>query len=378
MELKPHIPRRITEVRTMAGINRTELARLMDLSPSLIHYWETGGRNPSEEQLQEMARHLGVSLDYLLKEKVQPAFQYRSKAIPLAPRERAGVRENEDTGAEAAVVRMQVDASAQIDYIDEIFRLAEQPMPHFSHWSEFTFPQTVQLTRQYRQILGLNRRVTLAELKQAMTEQGIFVFEWELPDHISGMSYRSGITAVFINSLHQPTRRLFTLAHELAHVIFHLGRNKEDTGSVSVIGNNQDPQEKEANAFATELLMPLEDVKTIVDRYGEKLLDPALMECIARSFNVSRDALFYRLTQLKLCTWKDHHAQFASPFEVQKPTGQRVTDIADQIPANLFENALALHLAGQASITKLAEWFFNSGGSSQEYLLGLSKIRLAN
>src|SRR5690606_36259967 len=108
--------------------------------------------------------------------------------------------------------------------------------------------------------------------------------------------------------------------------------NKEETGSVSVIGNNQDTQEKEANFFASELLMPLEDVKAIVARYGERLLDPILMECIARQFNVSRDAIFYRLTQLKLCSWKDHHTRFASPFEKGTPGQTRVTQIDEQVP----------------------------------------------
>ncbi len=357
-----HIPQRISQLRTMAGITQAELARRLELSPGLVSYWESGERKPSTEQLQELARHLGVSIDYLLKPKIQPAFQYRAKPIVEADQS-------------AAVTKMQIDASAQIEYIDEVFRLAEQPMPHFLHWSEFTFPQCPQLCRQYRQLLGLNRRVTLAELKQALAEQGIFVFEWELPDQISGMAYRGAITAIFINRLHQPTRRLFTLAHELAHVLFHLGRTKEETGSVSVIGNNQDPQEKEANAFASELLMPLEDVKQIVDRYGEKLLDATLMECIARQFNVSRDAIFYRLTQLKLCNWKEHHARFASPFEKGKPGETRVTDIQEQVPEVLLENVLAVHLSGQASQSSLCSWTFSNPQQLANWMTSLSSVK---
>jgi len=362
MELENHIPKRIADIRTMAGISQTELARRMELSPSLIHYWETGNRKPSPEQLQELSRQLGVSLDYLLKEKIQPTFQYRAKPTV------------EDTPAEA-IARMQVDASAQIEYIDTIFRMAEQQMPNFAHWAEFTFPQCPQLCRHVRHTLGLNRRVTLAELKQAMTEQGVFVFEWELPDNISGLSYRGALTAVFINRLHQPTRRLFTLAHELAHVMFHLGRNKEETATVSVFGNNQDPLEKEANSFASELLIPLEDVRQIVDRYGEKLLDPVLMECIARQFNVSRDAIFYRLTQLKLCNWKEHHARFASPFQKGTPGEARVTNLTEQVPAALIEPALVLHLDGQTSIEKLVEWFFTTEGDIKEYLRELAATK---
>jgi len=45
-----------------------------------------------------------------------------------------------------------------------------------------------------------------------------------MPWHLSGLSFRGPFTVIFINRLHPPTRRLFTLAHEFAHVIFHLGR----------------------------------------------------------------------------------------------------------------------------------------------------------
>src|SRR5688572_750939 len=114
MDAENHIPKRITDLRTMAGISQTELARRLELSPSLVHYWETGNRKPSPEQLQEIARHLGVSIDYLLKAKVQPAFQYRAKPM---------VEDDQTT----AVTKMQIDASAQIEHVDEVFRLAEQP-----------------------------------------------------------------------------------------------------------------------------------------------------------------------------------------------------------------------------------------------------------
>lgn len=355
---KNDIPKRISEIRTIAKISQTELARRMELSPSLIHYWETGDRKPSPEQLQEIARHLGVSLDYLLKEKKQPAFQYRAKVEVPEP---------------ALFAKVQLDASAQVEYLDEIFRLAARPMPHFMHMAEFSYAHLDHLTDQLRNNFRLHRRISLPALKQAMTEQGIFVFEWAMPDYISGMSYRGAVSAVFINSLHQPTRRLFTLAHELGHLLFHLGRGNEETSLVSY-GNNQDPQEKEANAFASELLMPFADITALAERHGDLILDVSMMEAIARSFNVSRDALFFSLVKMKLLTREDR-PRYANAFEPANPGEHRVTDITTQVTPLLIEPALSLYLGGKSTSQQLTDWFYVDPAKTETYLASLKIVK---
>ncbi len=360
MELDAHIPKRIAETRNLAKLSQSQLAKRLEVSPSLICSWEAGTRKPSLDQLLELSRHLGVPLDYLLKEKAQPTFQFRAAATLDGPKR-------------IAVNELALQASAQIEYIAEVYHLAGQQVPVCMHWSEFSFPHVVQLAAHIRDIFKLNRRVTLAELKQAMAEQGIFVFEWNMPSHVSGMSYRGPITAIFVNYLHTPQRRLFTLAHELAHVLFHLGRSKEENAQIS-IHSFLDPIEKEANAFASELLLPLADVEVIAKRYGEDIRNPALMETVARGFNVSRDALFYRLTQLEICFWNEK-AQFASPFENVEPGEARVTDIAAQVPSEFLEIALAIQLRKRESSSLIANWIATNESTANAYNLVLQKIQ---
>src|SRR5437763_1644974 len=113
MKLDAHIPKRIAETRNIAKLSQSQLARRMEISPSLICAWEAGTRNPSLDQLLEISRHLGVPLDYLLKEKAQPKFQFRAAATLDGPK-RTNVNE------------LALHASAQIEYIDEVYRLAGQ------------------------------------------------------------------------------------------------------------------------------------------------------------------------------------------------------------------------------------------------------------
>ena len=161
------------------------------------------------------------------------------------------------------------------------------------------------------------------------------------------------------------------MAHELAHVLFHLGRSKEENAAIS-IASFLDPIEKEANAFASELLMPIAEVKAIADRYGEDIRNPALMETVARSYNVSREALFYRLTEI--CFWNEK-TQFASPFENIEPGENRVSNIDAQVPSQFLETAVAAHLRTKGITAQLAYWLFTSEASLESFVCELRRVQ---
>jgi transcriptional regulator with XRE-family HTH domain len=74
-----NLPKRLSEVRTLANQSQTELAGKLGVSASLISHWEKGTRTPDESQLLDLARHLGVALDYLLNSEIRPHFKCRAQ-----------------------------------------------------------------------------------------------------------------------------------------------------------------------------------------------------------------------------------------------------------------------------------------------------------
>ncbi len=52
-------------MRGARHLSQTELANKLDVDPSLVSYWESGGRTPSSEMQQRLAKTLGFPL-YLL------------------------------------------------------------------------------------------------------------------------------------------------------------------------------------------------------------------------------------------------------------------------------------------------------------------------
>lgn len=95
---------------------------------------------------------------------------------------------------------------------------------------------------------------------------------------------------IWVNAADAPVRQRFTIAHEIGHLMLHkTGTLFRDGPGVEIDG-----QEREANQFAAELLMPEHMVLTRSAAAGRHA--PTL----ARAFNVSTEAMTWRLKALGL------------------------------------------------------------------------------
>ncbi|MDG4575807.1 MAG: ImmA/IrrE family metallo-endopeptidase [Defluviicoccus sp.] len=128
-----------------------------------------------------------------------------------------------------------------------------------------------------------------------------------LDEDLSGMAYiKDGIGIIGVNALHHPNRQRFSAAHELAHHVLHVPEISQavhvDKGirvlfrnDVSALGT--EPMEIEANAFASELLIPGDLLAAALEGGGVDLEDEAAIEALARRFRVSPAAMRFRLTR---------------------------------------------------------------------------------
>lgn len=109
---------------------------------------------------------------------------------------------------------------------------------------------------------------------------------------------------IFINSSCRLSREIFTLAHEMGHIILHFnGESRFVDNSTTIAGQSDDEKEQEANYFAACLLMPSDEVDRFFDlelskSNGENLtgLDIARM---MSEFSVSYDMVLNRLESLQ-------------------------------------------------------------------------------
>ena len=108
-----------------------------------------------------------------------------------------------------------------------------------------------------------------------------------------------------VNKNHHKNRQRFTIAHELGHLLLHeKGRihvdhkfqiNLRDEHSSTGISE----EEKEANLFAAELLMPAKFIsKDLAEIEAFDLFDDEYLNKLADKYQVSTQALTFRLAYL--------------------------------------------------------------------------------
>ena len=128
----------------------------------------------------------------------------------------------------------------------------------------------------------------------------------DLGQDCSGVLVRNGERAVIgVNWGHHNNRRRFSIAHEIGHFVLHDGDTYVDKGYRVNFrdlesGSGTKQEEVAANMFAAALLMPADLVwKAFQDQPFDLTEDDGL-EILARQFEVSTQAMTYRLMKLEL------------------------------------------------------------------------------
>jgi Zn-dependent peptidase ImmA (M78 family) len=141
--------------------------------------------------------------------------------------------------------------------------------------------------------------------------QGATVHREPFAGDVSGMVVRDpdGGAHIAVNSFHAPVRQRFTIAHELGHLLLHEGKPVivEKVMRVNLRGPTAslgtDSEEREANAFAAELLMPAKHIDRAVGTYLGQHPEPTddeLIRSLAGLFDVSEQAMRFRMINLRL------------------------------------------------------------------------------
>lgn len=114
--------------------------------------------------------------------------------------------------------------------------------------------------------------------------------------------------AIGYNSTHAPVRQRFTIAHEIAHFLLHLKKNRKSQLFIDRFvfrrdensSTGKDREEVEANRFGAALLMPASLVRKEIRRHELDLDDSDAIDFLAGRFLVSTAAMTNRLTTLGL------------------------------------------------------------------------------
>ena len=144
------------------------------------------------------------------------------------------------------------------------------------------------------------------DIEQIAREYNIIVRPVNLPDEISGVLDNStGRYIILVNSNQAQVRQRFSIAHELGHYFLHSDTAKQvHIDKIRYYRNSNssssgtDRKEIEANIFASELLIPSDELLSILSTGKYDIFDDNCISSLAKKFGVSSAALSVKIDKL--------------------------------------------------------------------------------
>lgn len=299
-------PRLLEWARRTSGYSIETAARKVHVTAERLSAWESGAQTLSMAQLRRLAdvydRPLAVF--YLASPPKEPRalrdFRHTAKGLqqPLSPDLIAEMRQARYRRAVALDVYDQLNDKpprftprADVD---------ENPAAVAARMREATGVASIQNRH------AVDARSALASLRISVEQLGVLVFQMsdvEVKEARGFSLAESSLPVIVLNAKDAVTARVFTLMHELAHLMLH-------DGGICDLGDTD--VEVYCNAVAGNALVPADLLRQAITasghRSGTSWNDDDL-EDLAHHFSVSPEAIMRRLLDTGLTTQKAYQSK---------------------------------------------------------------------
>lgn len=311
--------------RARIGYSQADAANALGVSRAMLSYWESGKREPNVRQLTALASLYRVDLDLLVVGgDLSPAgnvaaMLFRGADEDLPDYAQAGIHE-------------------WVDFLDRYAELADVASFDVRGMKQSPFTLTpgfdgAEDARRKAEEVRAHLRLGLGpigDLDSVCDLLGITVFRTglgpDLTSTISGAFFNHPEIgfSLLVNLDMTPGRRRFTIAHELAHALFHAPTERYVLSLA-----HKDPREKFADTFAGEFVMPTEGIRRVMEehRMAPRIDDPADVIHLQRYFGVSFVTALVRLRQARILTQANYNAfKTVRPVVLARSLGYEIDD----------------------------------------------------
>lgn len=165
----------------------------------------------------------------------------------------------------------------------------------------------------------------LGRWREAVQDCGVFVFKRSCSDRsVSGFCLQDDLfPVIYLNSSTPKTRQIFSLFHELAHLL--LGANgitKEDDSYILHLPSHPRRIEVFCNRLAAEFLVPVQEF--LRQFRGADFLDDTVVEKAAKRYHVSREMILRRALDAQGVSQR-HYERKAEQWAAQARQGPKGT-----------------------------------------------------
>ena len=324
-------PEIITWARDRLKWDREKLAKRVGVNVRTLIAWETGDKRPSQRQATKLAAKLYVPLGYLWL-SAPPALE-----VPIP--DLRTVSDVMSQPPSADFIDVLYDARRKQHWYREYVQSeGARPLPFVGRFPLKDDPRVNDVADDMRTAIGIDdarqESKTSPQFLSFLTKNagriGILVLQ---SGKVGSNTHRTldanefrGFALIddlaplaFINSADTLAARIFTLAHELAHV--WIGESGISNPTTFDIGLQEDNRiNRFCNRVAAELLMP---TASFVNEWQQDKTIEENTTAMTRFYHVSRTAVLIRAYEHELLPEDIYHRQLERlrHWENQEPTG---------------------------------------------------------
>lgn len=336
---------RIRDARIRLSFTQQRLAKEAGFSSSqIISQIEKGERDVKAWELFNIAEALRVETSHLLKEAPEVIASVVWRKAPAKDRQLI-----------EAEFLQRCNQYALLERLCDVVIKHRLPTRNVD-LSSMSYDQAESYGKQIREQMKLGNRP--ASCLSGVLEEGFGIKIWYANSGIEGSAASTkgpfGL-AILINSTEAPWRRNYSFAHELFHL---LTWDSVDLSSI-VDGEFADFIERLAEAFASSILLPEEEIIQAIYAHikEDKLTYIDLIET-AREFDVSTTALLWRLRHLDILDEEEVLELLGDTSFKELDRDVRIGSWLQppQIPERFVRLAFIAYQMGRLSRARLAEF----------------------
>ena len=326
--------------------------------------WEEGAASPTYVQLERLA--------YEIYKRPLALFFFPEPPEEETPKESFRTLPQEEIDLlEPRLLYLVRQARVMQENLRELFDglnpAKKQLCSEITIRSSDTVSNVAKAAREYLGI-GLNKQYSLTTNDKAfkfwrdvLEKHGVFVFKDAFKDEeCSGFClYDKVFPVIYINNSQATIRNIFTLFHELAHLLFRTGGIDLRHDYVRKLKGGNRRIEIFCNKFAGEFLVPTGDIKPQIRNQD---IDDNLLTRLANKYSVSREVILRKCLDLnhitkafyeaKVKEWNEDRLTRGKP----SPGGNAYYTKGAYLGPYYIETAFGKYYQGAISKTQLADY----------------------
>jgi Zn-dependent peptidase ImmA (M78 family)/transcriptional regulator with XRE-family HTH domain len=351
--------------RETAGLSYSDVARVLkrkSVKDNTVEAWERGVDSPSYSLLERLA--------YTVYKRPLAVFFFPEPPVELSAKESFRTLPAIEIQKLAPRVYHLVRSALamQINLVELCEEVNPSVSPILRNLNFRAADSIIEMVKESRRQLGITLETqsswrdtdeALKNWRTAFEEAGIYVFKdaFHLPQLSGFCLYDSEFPIIYVNNSTPASRQIFTLFHELGHLLFGTGgvdTRLEDY--VRFLKGDAKLIEVKCNAFAEEFLVP-ESHFGLASR-GLEATEPNI-ESLANRYHVSREVILRRFLELGRIS-KSEYSRFADKWKAsltkKKGGGYYYNNQQAYLGRRYLELAFSRYYQGKISFGQLADY----------------------